>query len=837
MKKTLSVILLLLVAVTCVFAGCGSPSGTKNSSGFSKFEKLYEAVIAEDYEAPTKLTIATTLEKSGKVSQEAVYNYDNEANFAGAEITYHHSDGKQYVNKLYNLVTEIEGKESVVAATMERFNAEKNYARTGLYKSFKVLHEGDDCETVFADYDLDANQYIADLYKAIIDAKEEKTATVKVTAGEGENDFTIEAITEDEKTSCTITIVNGLVAEYTHTYPISIRASYTMKKVFTWGSASVELPKNIETWMDCVYDFGDDYFYLHSCEEEGCLNSARQESLNTYADVFVYSLDEAKVAEIDAHYEAMEAHLASVEAYDETKHGFVKDSALYVANKAFERDFYDVYGDYLEFVTGQYQVAYILYCVNASEENTANNTFVDEYRTAMIADYYRLYKLIYDTQYREYFFSEEDGWTEEDIQIALEYSNQYADETIEQIQNRITEIETEYRALSNTSGQVVVDLYNEFVSLKNQYAQIKGYDNYMEYAYKNEHDRAYTPDETNTMRSFVKKYFSAAASTMLESYRKAAAAEATGKDKEYLNALNSASMFGSDIATTAIGDYFKTLKSSAHGQEIDYYEKANELFKNGNYFKGTSHEGAYGWYVDYAKTGILYFGPGYNGAFTFVHEFGHYYNYCYNPAISISTDVAEIHSQGNEMLFLSFLKNWIPKSGNGLYDALVYSNMYSAFANTLISTCVDEFEYIVYSGKYSDGTPYDSNIKSYDELFTEIAATYGLAELGVNDYWRLVCIESPCYYIAYAMSMIPSLELYVTAENEGLEAAKEKYFKLYAFTESEELTASYEDGSVYVTAGFADILEYAGLSSTFEEDVYKKIASAFKLKAVVDKEE
>ena len=75
------------------------------------------------------------------------------------------------------------------------------------------------------------------------------------------------------------------------------------------------------------------------------------------------------------------------------------------------------------------------------------------------------------------------------------------------------------------------------------------------------------------------------------------------------------------------------------------------------------------------------------------------------------------------------------------------------------------------------------------------------------------------------MSMIPSLELYVTAENEGLEAAKEKYFKLYAFTESEELTARYEDGSVYVTAGFVDVLEYAGLSSTFEEDVYIRIAA------------
>ena len=825
MKKTLSVILLLLVAVTCVFAGCGNPSGTKNSSGFSKFEKLYEAVIAEDYEAPTKLTIATSLQKGKKISSTAVYNYDNDEDFSGAEITYYHSDGKEYVNKLYNLVTEIEGKESVVAATMELYNAERLSPRATLYKSFKVLHEGDDCETVFADYDLDANQYIADLYKAIIDAKEERTATVKVTAGENENDFTIEATADEDDASCIITIVNGLVTEYTHNYK---KGSYTYvsTKVFTWGSASVELPKNIETWMDCIYDFGDDYFYLHSCEEEGCNNSARQESLNTYKDVFVYSLDEAKVAEIEAHYEAMEAHLASVEAYDETKHGFVKGSALYDANKEFEHTYFDVYGDYLDYITGQYQIAYILYCVNDNEENTANNTFVDEFRTAMVADYYRLYKLIYDTQYREYFFSEEDGWTEEDIQIALEYSAQYADETIERIQNRITEIETEYRTILNPgASERVVELYTEFVSLKNQYAQIKGYDNYMEYAYKNEHDRAYTPEETNVMREHVKEHFAGAVSKMLDGYRSETSGTVTNKAQEYFNALSDRSIFSSEIALQAIGDYFKTMTSSAHGKEINYYNTANELFKNGNYFRGSSYEGAYGWYVGIANTGILYFGPGYDGAFTFVHEFGHYHNYCYNPSIDVSTDVAEIHSQGNEMIFLSYLDEWLPSSARSLYKALIYYNMYSAFANTLISTAVDEFEYVVYSGKYSDGTPYDSSVKSYDELFNEIIADYGLGDLGVSDYWRRVCIESPCYYIAYAMSMIPSLELYVTAENEGLEAAKEKYFKLYAFTESEELTARYEDGSVYVTAGFVDVLEYAGLSSTFEEDVYIRIAA------------
>ena len=76
MKKTISVVVLLLVALTFVFAGCGG--GTRTPSAYSKFEKLYEAVSAEDYVLPTKLTMATTLQRNNKVSQVAVYNYGSE---------------------------------------------------------------------------------------------------------------------------------------------------------------------------------------------------------------------------------------------------------------------------------------------------------------------------------------------------------------------------------------------------------------------------------------------------------------------------------------------------------------------------------------------------------------------------------------------------------------------------------------------------------------------------------------------------------------------------------------------------------------------------------------
>ncbi|MBR5173925.1 MAG: hypothetical protein IKW16_03140, partial [Clostridia bacterium] len=94
-------------------------------------------------------------------------------------------------------------------------------------------------------------------------------------------------------------------------------------------------------------------------------------------------------------------------------------------------------------------------------------------------------------------------------------------------------------------------------------------------------------------------------------------------------------------------------------------------------------------------------------------------------------------------------------------------------------------------------------------------------------YWRYVVIEAPCYYISYAMSALPCVELLAVADTEGFEVAQEIYYKFFTFTDDPANVEIDEVGDKVVTKGYAEILEYVGLDSTFSEDMYKTLSDYF----------
>ena len=61
-------------------------------------------------------------------------------------------------------------------------------------------------------------------------------------------------------------------------------------------------------------------------------------------------------------------------------------------------------------------------------------------------------------------------------------------------------------------------------------------------------------------------------------------------------------------------------------------------------------------------------------------------------------------------------------------------------------------------------------------------AQYGIDKTLVSHYWRYVVIEAPCYYISYAMSALPCIELLAIAETEGFEVAQSKYLKFFTLS-------------------------------------------------------
>ena len=71
--------------------------------------------------------------------------------------------------------------------------------------------------------------------------------------------------------------------------------------------------------------------------------------------------------------------------------------------------------------------------------------------------------------------------------------------------NRLTELEVEFLASSGSSEAELCELYDEFVSVSNAFAECYGYENYYEYAHAEVFSRQCTAAERNLLRDYVIK--------------------------------------------------------------------------------------------------------------------------------------------------------------------------------------------------------------------------------------------------------------------------------------------------------------------------------------------
>ena len=248
---------------------------------------------------------------------------------------------------------------------------------------------------------------------------------------------------------------------------------------------------------------------------------------------------------------------------------------------------------------------------------------------------------------------------------------------------------------------------------------------------------------------------------------------------------------------------------------VSFSDALNDLFTDGNMFRGT-YEGAYVDYIEDIELPIVYFGEGYDSTSTVAHEFGHYMNAIYNgAAYKQSFDLCETHSQGQEMLFLHYMKNRL--DGDVLKLVEGYSILV-AVETIILSTQIDCFEQAIYLNYYdgpgAERIMADGKITAdeYDAVYAGISEYLGIEEAyRVKEYWRYVTITSPCYYISYAVSGVNALQIYVTAMNKGFDSAKESYLKLVTYTDVDaEMTTE-------------EVLIYAGLTSYVDEQTFALI--------------
>ena len=557
------------------------------------------------------------------------------------------------------------------------------------------------------------------------------------------------------------------------------------------------------TGHNFCYDYYD-YMYMFSCTNTGCQQASRLEGDHTYDNMFSYDFTETDKANMEANIQEFYDMLDYVGAYDPAHHAYDPNSYLATSFTNL-MDCFWIFNNDVSYIMTQYQNAYVLYYITINDESAKNYAEINALYNEKLVEFYLCFRLIYDSAYREYFV---DYFGEATAEYYVSLSDSYGGGNATEISKRIGEIEAEFMALADEKvGNEVPVLYEEFVNLNNQLATMQGYDNYLEYAYANEYNRSYTTEESKLMRSYVKTYIKDLYRTLLDDLKDFESNELSADASEIFNALTNSIFFDSQIANNLVHDYLISMSTDSNYETL--FESANDLFRYGNYYRG-ERDGAFSWGINGIP--FLYFGPGtyYSGAFTFVHELGHYYNNI--AGYRTSNDTAEIHSQGNEMMFLAYLETCLPEEIlNEMYARLYYTQLTDILNTVLIASCVDEFEYCVYTGTTPDGQSTTYTSEDYDDLFISIMELYGIADTTRTTYWRSVTIPHAGYYISYAMSALPSIEILSIAGTDGYETAKSVYFNTH----------------FSFTADYASYLVEVGLTSVFDESLYISLYDCF----------
>lgn len=441
----------------------------------------------------------------------------------------------------------------------------------------------------------------------------------------------------------------------------------------------------------------------------------------------------------------------------------------------------------------QHTVSMVIYYCDLSDE-AASKQYLDctELVTQANNDYIEMLRRIYQSESssKDIIFAD---WTEEELAMLTAYTDE-----IMQLNQRNSELKVAYRDAQNSAGfyEDMVPLYLEMVQNNNRIANIYGYDNYYEFAYSQVYCRDYDASEINAMREYVSAYIPETLEAVYDSLM---------VDLYQLNIVQitkfSNCLFESYNKNQLLG-YLNSLPAQMRTDMAEVFDGNILLLSSAP----GAMEGAFTTALGDDRS-ICFFGPGYDSIFTVVHELGHYYGCQYLFLDDIPLDLAEVQSQGNEWLFMSYLSG---EMSEDLHRTVAEYQAYSALTVIMVSVIVDHFEERVYT--HPDVTSLTS--ADLDAIMEDVCRSYGGLDFiegavaDIQSYWRLVVLEQPVYYISYAVSGIAAMDLYAVAQ-EDYASAVEIYRSLCE-------DVSIEDGFL------ASILQ-AGLSGPFDESTYEEI--------------
>ncbi|MEA4964502.1 MAG: M3 family metallopeptidase [Oscillospiraceae bacterium] len=351
-------------------------------------------------------------------------------------------------------------------------------------------------------------------------------------------------------------------------------------------------------------------------------------------------------------------------------------------------------------------------------------------------------------------------------------------------------------AQENVDYDAILDLFVELVQLRQEIAEAYGYDSYADYAYDATYSRNYTPADSQALWTAVKEKI-------------VPVIERCG-DEVY---TRTADVFYSDridcseeTILQALGD--TAARISPNLQEAYQFMVDHRLYDISP--SDTKMNTGFTVRLDYYNEPFIFNAPSgtYYDYTDLFHEFGHFTNAYYTTSDLIfgwpDNDLRELQAQGMEIMFMPYYEDIFGGAdGDAIRDEMRMNMLYSITDGAMY----DEFQQRVYASE-------NLSPEKIQAIFAEVYHAYGNEEYdGWENSWMDIAhnFEYPFYYISYAVSAIPALELCALLDTDPQQAV-DRYLQVAAM-----------DSELYY---FTDALEEAGLRDAFQQDSLKAVAEA-----------
>ena len=443
-------------------------------------------------------------------------------------------------------------------------------------------------------------------------------------------------------------------------------------------------------------------------------------------------------------------------------------------------------------VDTQGDIAYVLYCLDQSNERLQEAyLFAQESLGDLYEEYNAMCKRIdaSTSEYREVFF---EGWSEEDLEDMRGFSSE-----LTELNKESAELLVAYRDLSSSEfSNGAVETYIRMLEINDRIAELNGYDSYWEYGYAKIYGRDFGKDELELIRANAKANLSTmigAISASFNSKYNALSAYKQGQVYNFLT-LDYVSYLG-----TALEGYFNTFSEERQLVMRGMFDEENSFFAEAS---SNSYSGAFtGYFQEYDRP-YCYYGNGYKTTMTILHEMGHYCSAISYGGLNVPLELAELQSQGNEWLFHAYR---LQGTNTQVQELVMLNELYSTCTTILVSIVIDHFEQICYERM-------PKTAGELEQIMNDLLDEYGRSAftgIDMQYYWRVVCVESPVYYISYAVSALSSLEIFAHASEVSYESAQEIYLYLASEVDKE--------------LGFFEQLTLAGLSLPTDAGIYETL--------------